>query len=290
MSNLSAALLGGSGAMLGWGLSDFFAKRTIDEVGDVATLAWGQLVGCVLLAIGASASGKRLSYSAAHWLELAAFGVISGWSYLVLYRGFAKGQVSVLSPIFASYAGVAALGAAVAFGEHLPAFVIAGMPVIFIGILVMVADPADLRHSLRGPGAAAGVGDVLLAMLVFSGWLVLWDHFLRSRSWLPATLVMRGVAAVTVIAIAIASGRSLRVARRLWLPLAAVGACDVGAYSALSYGFSHSTLGSVVALLSGAFSLPTLVLARIFLKERLTARQGLAAAVIIGGVALVAAA
>jgi drug/metabolite transporter (DMT)-like permease len=290
VSNLSAALLGGSGAMIGWGLSDFFAKRTIDEIGDVATLAWGQIVGCLLLAIGTGASGEHLAYSTSHWFELAAFGVVSGWSYLVLYRGFAKGQVSVLSPIFASYAGVAALGTAIAFGENLPSLVIAGMPVIFVGILVMVADPTDLRHSLSGPGAAAGVGDVLLAMLVFSGWLVMWDHFLRSSSWLPATLVMRTIAAATVVVIAITSGRSLRVARRLWLPLMAVGACDVGAYSSLSYGFSHSTLGSVVALLSGAFSLPTLVLARLFLKERLTARQGLAAAVIIGGVALVAAA
>ena len=51
--------------------------------------------------------------------------------------------------------------------------------------------------------------------------------------------------------------------------------------------FAHSDLASVVALLSGAFSLPRLLLARI-LRERLALSQACAAGVILGGVALLA--
>ena len=28
------------GGMFGWGLADFFAKKTIDKIGDIQTLAW----------------------------------------------------------------------------------------------------------------------------------------------------------------------------------------------------------------------------------------------------------
>ena len=36
-SDLVIAVLAGFGGMLGWGFADFFAKKTIDEIGDVAS-------------------------------------------------------------------------------------------------------------------------------------------------------------------------------------------------------------------------------------------------------------
>jgi drug/metabolite transporter (DMT)-like permease len=289
MSEVTVALIGGCGAMLGWGASDFFAKKTIDEVGDLTTLFWGQLVGAVGLLIGLVARHNSMHYDAARWTLLATFGVISGLSYLLLYRGFAKGQVSVLSPIFASYAGVAALMTALLFHEPLPLAVKIAIPILFIGIILMAFDPTDLLASLRDHKASGGVMEVVLAMLVFAGWLTLWDRFLNGQGWLPATLIMRSVAVATLLVVALATRHRLTVPnRRLWVPLLAIGLCDVGAYAALSYGFANSSLGSVVALLSGAFSLPTIVLARAFLKERLTMIQAVAAAIIIGGIALVA--
>jgi drug/metabolite transporter (DMT)-like permease len=290
VSNLTVALLGGGGAMLGWGSADFFAKKTIDVIGDLATLFWGQVVGAIVLACVVVQRGHALHYAASAWVALAVFGLVSGWSYLLLYRGFARGQVSVLSPIFAAYAGVAALGAAVVFNEPLPTVAKFGLAVSFIGILLMATDTSELRTlGRKGSGASGGVPEVLVAMLVFAGWLIFWDRFLSNRDWIPSTFVMRSVACLGLVAFAIAFRKSLLVPNRsMWTYLAAIGLCDVGAFSAISYGFSHSSLGSIVALLSGAFSLPTLVLARIFLKERLVLAQGIAAGLIISGVALVA--
>ena len=289
MSGLTVAVLGGTGAMLGWGSADFFAKKTMDHVTELVTLFWGQLVGTVALAVLVTWTGSPGSFTVKGWLALAAFGLVSGGSYLLLYRGFARGQVSVLSPIFASYAGVAALVAAVAYHEPLPSLAKIAMPVMFIGVLLMATDVRDFRNSILGARSIGGVPDVVTAMLVTAGWLVLWDHFLQHRGWLLTTALMRLFSCLGLILFALVARRSLRVRdKRLWPYLGAIGLCDVVAYSAISYGFSHSTLGSVVALLSGAFSLPTMVLARIFLREHLAAVQGVAAAVILGGVVLVA--
>ncbi len=51
---LLIAVLAGLGGMLGWGLADFFAKKTIDEVGDVVSLVWAHIFGTIVLFIIAS--------------------------------------------------------------------------------------------------------------------------------------------------------------------------------------------------------------------------------------------
>src|SRR4051794_14072126 len=214
VSGLSAAILGGAGAMLGWGTSDFFAKKTIDEIGDLATLFWGQLIGVAALGIGVLAADATVSYSGGAWLALVGLGIVSGGSYLVLYRGFGKGQVSVLSPIFASYAGVTALLAAFTLHEPLPLLAKVALGVIFVGILMMTTDVRDIRGSVGSARAIAGVPEVVCAMLIFSGWLVLWDRFLRHRDWLPGTAVMRSVAVLALLAFAAVSSQSLKVSRR----------------------------------------------------------------------------
>ena len=40
---LVLAGLAGLGGMMGWGLADFFAKKTIDEIGDVVSLVWAHV-------------------------------------------------------------------------------------------------------------------------------------------------------------------------------------------------------------------------------------------------------
>jgi len=47
-----------------------------------------------------------------------------------------------------------------------------------------------------------------------------------------------------------------------------MGLGEAVAYLAISWGYSKTTLTGVVALVSGAFSVPTVVLAYTFLKER----------------------
>ena len=68
-----------------------------------------------------------------------------------------------------------------------------------------------------------------------------------------------------------------------------IGCFEVGAYVLISLGYSLTTRTSVVALLSGAFSLPTIVLARAFLKERVTGLQTAGSAVVIFGIMLLSA-
>jgi drug/metabolite transporter (DMT)-like permease len=118
---------------------------------------------------------------------------------------------------------------------------------------------------------------------------VLWDHFISRGDWLANLCAMRVIATVTLVVTARMRGISLKVRTGLRPTLALVGVCDVAAFGLLSLGLSETSMVSVVAVLSAAFSLPTLVLARVFLNERLSRVQIAAALLIVSGVALIAA-
>jgi drug/metabolite transporter (DMT)-like permease len=71
--------------------------------------------------------------------------------------------------------------------------------------------------------------------------------------------------------------------------LALIGACEVIAYATISWGYGATPHTSIVALVSGAFSLPTIVLARLVLKERTGRLRAVASIVIVAGIALLSA-
>src|SRR5689334_1334410 len=112
---LLIATFGGLGAMIGWGLADFFAKITIDEVGDIASLAWGHVIGTGSLIIVALYSvlvmnrALEMPDSLRSWLIMIIFGAGQAAVYLFVYKGFGKGPVGVLSPVFASFTGITSI-------------------------------------------------------------------------------------------------------------------------------------------------------------------------------------
>src|SRR6266568_7031777 len=126
-NELFVALVAGLGGMLGWGLADFFAKKTIDQLGDIVSLVWAHLFGTaafIAIAVCQMAAGYKpiaIPTDSQTWVLLALFGALQAGVYLLVYRGFGKGQVALLNPIFASFSGLVAVLSIVAFGEIISA-------------------------------------------------------------------------------------------------------------------------------------------------------------------------
>jgi hypothetical protein len=74
--------------MIGWGLADFFAKRTIDLIGDLPTLLWGHVLGAISITVVGlvylliSGSATDLPTRAIEWLGLVLFGAGQAGVYL----------------------------------------------------------------------------------------------------------------------------------------------------------------------------------------------------------------
>jgi drug/metabolite transporter (DMT)-like permease len=289
------ASLAGLGGMLGWGLADFFAKKTIDEIGDTASLAWGHIFGTLslllMLLFRWTTTGQSIALPAdiKTWSLLIVFGIVQAAVYLFVYKGFGKGQLAVLNPIFASFAGITALLSIVYFGEPIGYVTIFGLLVLFSGIILISTDLSALKARHFGFSHIPGFREIATATLLAALWTLFWDRFVGGEDWLVYALMMYAFMTITILFVAIVQKVNLRIENRsVWKFLILIGLCETAAYLAISWGYSTTPLTSVVALLSGAFSLPTIILARLFLQEKITGLQTAGGIVIILGIMLLA--
>lgn len=292
-TGLLIAVVAGLGGMFGWGFADFFAKITIDRIGAVASLVWAHIFGTLILTLFVLGKGLFLKQEVlvpnnfTDWGLLLMFGVVQAIIYLLVYQGFGKGQLAVLNPVFASYAGMAALISIFIFGEVLSTQLIVALAVMFSGILLINLDIQALR-SRRIQLLSPGFAEVGVAALLAGAWIPLWGKFVSDKDGLSYALFM--YAFMTLTAYVVSKLQRIRLARvesNLWKFLVLIGLGEIVAYVSISLGFGASSHASIVALLSGSFSLPAIVLAHVFLKERLAEVQILGAITLIAGIALV---
>jgi drug/metabolite transporter (DMT)-like permease len=290
---LFIAIGAGLGGMLGWGVADFFAKKTIDRIGDISSLVWSHLFGTLLfIVVALSLSYFRqqplfIPRDIITWMLLGFFGALQAAVYLLVYRGFGKGQVAVLNPLFASFSGLTAAASILVFGEPVSAYRLLALGIIFAGILLTSIDVEALRSSRLRLAYIPGLKEVAIATVLAAFWTILWDQFVGGRDWLSYALFMYAFMTATIVAVSLLQRQRLSVLPSdIWKFLILIGLCETGAYIAISLGYSETSLTSVVVLLSGAFSLPTIILARIFLRERTTTAQTIGTGTIIFGITL----
>ncbi len=287
---LIIAIGAGLGGMFGWGLADFFAKKTIDEIGDIQSLTWGHIFGTglfILLAFGQFLFGSYdfLLPTGSAWLSIIFFGVLQAIIYLLVYRGFGKGKLSVLAPIFASFSGIAALISILFLGEMITGSIVGALILLFIGLLLINIDGGALQTRKINFLHVPGFKEIAIATVLAAIWTLGWDVIVEGQNSLAYSLLMYLFMTVAIILFAKFKKVTFgKVKKSTWGLLFLIGLCELVAYLAITIGYSATTKTSVVALLSGAFSLPTIILARIFLKEKLTKPQIWAVVVIITGI------
>jgi drug/metabolite transporter (DMT)-like permease len=288
--NLIVALIGGLGGMLGWGFADFFAKKTIDQIGDVVTLFWGQLFGLVPLSILFFFSRSPIPHKLiANWPYVILLGVWTGLSYIPVYVAFRKGKVSLISPIQATYSVLVIIALAILFHQIIPFSTLVDFLIIFIGVLFMKIDIHDLLSIFHGKviknRKINGLKEIIFANILYAIWIIALDKFINGEYWLPYLFVIHTVSVASIYGYAVLKKINLKITdNSLWKFLIAIGFCDIFAFSAFYYGLSQTSYVSIVVMLSSAFSLPTIILAHFALKERITKTQIAAVITVILGV------
>lgn len=286
---LIIAIFAGIGGMLGWGFADFFAKKTIDKVGAIVSLVWAHVFGTLLFFIIALFQliflGKILQIPSDPmiWLGLIFFGVLQMIVYWLAYEGFGKGQIAVLNPVFASFAGLVAFMSIVVFGEEASFSRVISLFIVFAGVILISLDLKSLVS--KNLNVIPGLKEVGVATILAAIWTLGWDKFVGGKDWLTYALYMYSF--MTIAAFLISKLMRVRmsgVKSNLWVLLVGIGLGEVVAYGAISIGYASTSFTSVVALVSGAFSLPTIILSYFFLKEKVTAIQRIGTFTIIAGV------
>jgi drug/metabolite transporter (DMT)-like permease len=278
------AILGGIGAAAAWAVSILCSSRSSRMIEPMAVVAWVMLVGLVVTAPLAAATGipSNLHGAPLAWLTLAGVGNVAG--LIVNYAALRIGQVSLVAPIVSTEGAIAALISVFA-GQSLGASVGLTLLVIAVGVgLASVPSPDTAVHAAaRHPTAVLLAG---LAAISFGASLYATG---RAGATLPASWVVLSARLVGAVALAL----PLALSRRLRLTAAAVplvvasGLAEVAGFYSYTFGSRHGL--AIAAVLSSQFAVIALAASYALFGERLSRVQLFGVGCVIVGVAALSA-
>ena len=199
-----------------------------------------------------------------------ASGLAGGTGTLVLYRGLARGQMSVVGPVSAVGAAVFPVLAGVALGERPGLLAVAGVLAALPAIVLVAASGAlraRLGRGLLGGGVLEGVGAGLAFGILFIG---LAQAGRNAGLW-PVASEQTGTL-LPVLLVAVKTRVPLRIpVRAAGLPVLA-GASGMAATLAYFYA-THFSMLAVAAVIVSLYPGATVLLARVVLHERFSLAQ-----------------
>jgi drug/metabolite transporter (DMT)-like permease len=276
MSVLLAAL-----SALCYGAADFsggFAARRSPLVAVLVTSqAAGALLALAFVLVGGEAAppGRDLAWGAAA-------GIAGAVGLAFLYRGIAGGLVAIVSPTAALVGAALPVAYGVLSGERPSPAALAGSAICLPAILLLSWE--------RGGAGERGALRSALAHAVLSG--TFFGLFFVALSRSPAgsglwpVLAARAASITLLVAVALGSRQRLVVPRAGALPTVLAGVADMGA-NVLFLLATRAGLLSLAVIVASLYPAPTVLLARVFFRERIPAARAVGLGLALAGVALI---
>jgi uncharacterized membrane protein len=274
----------GLSSSLCWGLADFLGGLQSRRVAVLAVLLLSQATGLVGITLALLIVQPEAPAFADVW-PAAIAGVAGAVALAAFYRALAIGTMSIVAPISATGAAVPVI-VGIATGDRPSALQLAGIVAAVIGVVFASRELDEDRPATAVPGRQS-VLLALVAALGFGTFFVALDEAASaSVPWAMFTTRLASVVAVLVVVVALRV-KMPRSPRRLGI-IALAGLLDIGANGLYAWGTTKGLL-SVVAVVGALYPVATVVLARVFLHERVRRVQEAGIVIALTGVVLIAA-
>lgn len=261
-----------------YGAADFLGGLATKRSSTFSVVVFSQSCGLILLALAlpflppASPTPVDFAWGAAS-------GLAGGIGVALLYRGLAIGVMSVVAPVTAVCAVIIPLTAGVALGERPSGLALGGVLLAVVAIvLVSQSGPAE-----AGKSATTGVPIAIASGIAIGIFLVFLQRTGPAAGLWP--LIAARIASVAFLALAgVMSGAVLRPRREVMSMIIGGGILDMLANILYLLAVRRGLL-SIIATLTSLYPASTILLARMFLRERLRLPQQVGVA--CAGVAIV---
>jgi drug/metabolite transporter (DMT)-like permease len=286
------------GSAVLYGAADFVGGLTSRRADTVAVVLVAQFAGLLSLALLVPLL-PAVTPTSQDLLWGAAAGLCGSVGVALLYRGLAIGTMAIVAPTTAVCAVTLPVAYSYVQGEALSTLAVAGILLALVSIVLVAQEsrreptraPAEStdgsdHESAAGPPdptpAAAlavrrrippGLGLAFVSGIAVGGFYVALSHARPDAGMWPL-LVARGASVTLLGGVAILGGRSLRMPASATAMAVAAGVVDMVA-NGLYLAATWSGMLSVIVTLSSLYPASTVLLARVFLGERLNTVQSL---------------
>ncbi len=276
---------------LAWGSSDLLARFATRRIGSLRTTLYMQFTGLLLLTICLPwVGGWGHLFDGSGWQPWAwgaLAGIFNGVSSLALYRSFETGKMAVVAPLSASYPALTVV-LSLFSGEHLTAFRATGIVLVLAGVLAVARGEQAASESSVAKGSN-GIGWAILSAVGFGilFWL-LGTRVVPAVGFAATVWMIRLTSSVLTAGVVLAAGQKIAPPREVSISgvLLSMGLLDTGAFVLNNRGMLLEQV-SVVSVLASLYGAVTVLLAAMFLRERLVRWQWLGIAAIFAGIGLI---
>ncbi len=285
--SVAVGLLFAVATMLCWGAADFFAKKAVDKVGYVIALLINQAIALGPIFVFAVYSSPLPVLSLDMILLVLVTGVLGLLGYFYMYKGFKKGNLSIVSPISASWFVITTLIAAIIFSEALTLLHIFGISVVFIGVFFVSTNLKEFKRSIEH-GKSNGALEALISMIAWGFAFAFIKPIVDVSGPIIALMFVRVVANLTLLTwVKVTKTKVSFPSRALLIILIIAGLLDAFGFATYNLGIAAEYV-SIVSPIAAAYPAVSILLACSFLKEKLAQNQKIGVAAILTGLALIA--
>ncbi|HEV7671800.1 MAG TPA: DMT family transporter [Thermoanaerobaculia bacterium] len=279
--------LPGLTAALGWGVGDFLSRFVTREIGAFRSLFYFQFLGLAAISVYLVATGRLAALAAVGptaWGWMALGCALNIFASFALFRSFEIGVLTLVSPIAASYGAVTGVLAYLS-GERLGTSKTIALAVVVVGVVLASTGPMPEGETRTWRRLPPGVAWALAGSATFAAlfWLLGYRITPVFGPIVPVWL-FRLVTPFVLALLAAPLGRRLDLPPgKIWGLLAVVGLLDTSAFLASTWGLSQGDV-TLTTVLTSMFSAVTVLLAAIFLRERVAPWQWAGVAILLVGI------
>lgn len=281
-------ILPGIAAMFFWGVAIYLAATVSRKIGNYLTLFWMQVFGLIVGSIYFALNFQNFNLAAIPSFIpiLTVIAILQIIAYLSFYKGTEMGKVSLVGPLGAAWGLVVAVLGVIFYRESLKPTQVIAVLLIIAGIILI---SIDLKSFLKSKQIQllSGMKEGVIAMLGWGVSLFLLVIPTRNLDWFLPAFLFRAIL-ILLLGLYIASKTTFK-PKTNKLPLkslAIIGLFDMGAFMSLSFGLSNSN-SSVIAPIASAYAVITVLLAKVFLKEKTKPSQALGIVGVVAGIILI---
>lgn len=280
--DISFGVLFGMVALLGWGASDFCVSKSARGASPFKAFFWSQLVALALMFPIFLLFFRLPQFSFTVIGLLIIYGILTVISNLSFYKGLRVGKVSVVMPVESGWAVVTVILSLTLLHEVLTATQAVGISLAIGGAVLVSFKWKDL---MRFRNHAKGVKYAVIAALTFGIDFVVIDLLVSEIGWFLPVFFIGAITAFFLLTYSSVSKKDISFPRGVLLFIILVGILDTVAYLSYSSGVT-SEYAAIVAPIGAASPAISIILARIFFKEKLHFNQKLGAVSVLAGLIL----
>jgi len=274
MSTTILSILSGIVGMVGWGLYDFLGGVFAKQIGSFKSFFWSQLAGLISALLLAFIFTTSINVPILVIILSPIAAIVYSAGYLFFFKGFEIGNVSIVAATMNLWAVFTMLFAFIFMGQRLSTIQTLGVVMIISGITLASVNWGDIRNQKFQ--LSSGVKEAILGAFFFGIFWNISEIISKEVGWLLTTLLVKFGIVLFLLIFSFLAKREIgfkNTTAKIKYVIVLMGIVEAGTVAVVNYGL---TIGHAILItpIASALSIVTIMLAIIFLKDRVTKTQG----------------